>query len=86
MSRPAPPGDYRRLLADIKVRVRAGAKREEVAMLSENRFAISIVQKAEQNLANRRVMEIIAAHFGVPLKKVRIINGHHSPSKMLSVD
>ena len=70
----------------IKVRVHAAAKKEEVKILSENRFDISVTQKAVQNLANHRVIEIISAHFHVPIKKVRIINGHHSPSKMLSVD
>ena len=35
MSRPAPPGDYRRLLADIKVRVRAAQIRAHLAANSE---------------------------------------------------
>jgi uncharacterized protein YggU (UPF0235/DUF167 family) len=43
-------------------------------------------EKAERNLANKRVLEIIAEAFNVSVKKVRIINGHQSPSKILAVD
>ncbi len=70
----------------VKVRVRAGAKKEDIQLMSENRFAVSVRQKALQNLANRRVVELIAYHFSVPVKSVRIISGHKSPSKILSVE
>ena len=70
----------------IKVVVTAGAKREILRRLSDTKLAISVTEPAKQNLANRRVVALVATHFGVPVAKVRIISGHHSPSKMLSVD
>jgi len=70
----------------IKVRVQAGVKKETFHKKSEDHFEISVKQKAERNMANTRVLELIAGHFNMPQGKVRIINGHHSPSKMLSVD
>ncbi|MDO8518011.1 MAG: DUF167 domain-containing protein [bacterium] len=70
----------------VKARVRAGAKKEEVVVLPDNRFEILVKQKPIQNLANRRVVELVAAHFHIPVEKVRIISGHHSPSKILSVE
>ena len=69
----------------VKVRVRAGAKKEEISVLPDNRFEIAVKQKPIQNLANRRVVEIISAHFRTPTGNVRIISGHRSPSKILSV-
>ena len=36
-------------------------------------------------MANRKVVEILAKELGVPKEKIRIISGHHSPSKILSV-
>ena len=69
----------------IKVRVLAGAKKEEVQELSKNHFKISVREKPLQNLANRRVVELVARHFGVSPKTVRIVSGHHSPSKILSI-
>jgi len=70
----------------VKVVVVAGAKKESFEAVSENRFKISVRQPAQRSLANGRVRELIALHFNVPLERVRIINGHQSPSKLLSVD
>ncbi len=70
----------------IRVRVQAGAKKENVGVLSENNFKISVREKPLQNLANRRIIELIASYFKTSIKSVHIISGHHSPSKILSVD
>lgn len=70
----------------VKVKVVAGSKKEEIKKNKENSFLILVKEKAERNLANRRVCEIIAEHFKVSTKSVRIINGHQSPSKILSVN
>lgn len=69
----------------IHVRVRAGAKEESFKEVGPSRFAAVVRQPAKQNLANRRVCELAAAHFKIPAKAVRIINGHQSPSKLLSL-
>ncbi len=70
----------------VKVRVKAAARHEEVVEESRDHFFISVKEAAKQNKANTRVLELIALHFPLPVKKVRIINGHHSTSKLLSVD
>ena len=69
----------------IKARVKAGAKEEGIEEIREGEFRISVRQKAERNMANTRVRELIASHFRIATAKVRIINGHFSPNKMLSV-
>lgn len=69
----------------INVRVVAGAKTEKVETLSKDRLKVSVREPAKQNLANRRVTELVARHFKIPAAKVRFINGHHSPSKLFSV-
>lgn len=70
----------------IKVKVKAGAKNESVRKLSEDRFEIAVRENPEQNLANRRVIALIARQFQVTLHKVRLTSGHHRPSKILSID
>jgi uncharacterized protein YggU (UPF0235/DUF167 family) len=70
----------------VKVRARAGAKAESFRQESDTHFAIAVREKAERNEANSRVIALIAEHFRLPPGKVRIVNGHHSPSKLLSVD
>ncbi|MFA5778251.1 MAG: DUF167 family protein [Candidatus Paceibacterota bacterium] len=70
----------------IHVKVIAGAKKESLKQKSEDHFEISVKEKAERNMANTRVLEMIAEHFKIPLNKVRIVNGHHHPSKLLVID
>ena len=70
----------------IKVKVQAGAKKEILKQVSENRFEISVKEKAERNMANKRILEMLADFFKLSEGKVRIINGHQSPSKLLVID
>jgi uncharacterized protein YggU (UPF0235/DUF167 family) len=69
----------------VKVRVQAGARAEKFEAVSKDRFNISVKQEAKQNLANRRVCELVAAHYHLSPKQVRIVSGHTSPSKILSI-
>ncbi len=69
----------------IKVTVTPGAKREALRAVSETKLEISVKEPAERNLANTRVRELVAGHFKVRLGDVRIISGHRSHSKFLSI-
>ncbi|MFA5937089.1 MAG: DUF167 domain-containing protein [Candidatus Paceibacterota bacterium] len=63
-----------------------GAKKELFKKINEDHFEISVKEKPVQNLANNRIIELLAVHYAVPKGKVRIVNGHHSPTKLLVVD
>lgn len=68
----------------IKVFVTPGARKEKVEEKGDV-LAISVREPAERNLANDRVRAIVADRIGVPLGKVRILTGHRSRAKMISV-
>ncbi|MCR4333954.1 MAG: DUF167 family protein, partial [Patescibacteria group bacterium] len=68
----------------IKVFVIPGAKKEKVEKKGET-LAISVREPATQNLANTRVRELVAERFKAPVGKVRILTGHRSRAKMISV-
>lgn len=68
----------------VKVKVKAGANKEFIERVSDDHFDISVREKAENNHANIRVLEIMRIIF--PNKPVRIISGHHSPSKIISIE
>ena len=70
----------------IKVRVKTDAKKEKIAKKSEDHFDIDVRESAERNLANKRVLELVRDYFKVYNGKVRIVSGHHSPSKIISLD
>ncbi len=69
----------------IRVRVSADAKKEIFETNSGDSFLISVKEPAEGNRANTRVLEIVARHFEIEPKQIRIISGHHAPGKILSI-
>ncbi len=64
----------------------ARAGRESFREKSKDHFEVSVREEALRNMANKRVVELVALHFKVPVKKVRIVNGHRSLSKLLVVE
>jgi uncharacterized protein YggU (UPF0235/DUF167 family) len=70
----------------LKAKIKTRAKKEELKEISEDCFEISVKEKPEGNLANRRVIRLIAGHFGVSAGRVRIVNGHHHPHKLMIVE
>lgn len=71
----------------IRVKVSPSAKKEilKKSDKKDNEFLISVLEPAKNNLANERVCAIIRKYFGNPRGGVKIINGHHSPIKLLKV-
>jgi uncharacterized protein YggU (UPF0235/DUF167 family) len=70
----------------IHVKVTAGAGKESFKQKSVDHFEISVQEKAERNMANARVLELVAKHFKISKNKVRIVNGHRHPSKLLIIE
>lgn len=68
----------------VKVKITPDSKKENVTKVSDDHYEISVKQKAENNKANSRLLEIMHAEF--PNSIIRIISGHHSPSKIISID
>lgn len=69
----------------IKVTALTGQKKEFIQDLKNNRFLVSVKEKPEQNLANRKILQMVADYFKKPVSKIKIISGHQKPSKILSI-
>jgi uncharacterized protein YggU (UPF0235/DUF167 family) len=72
----------------LKVKVTALAKKERISKISVDTFLISVREKAAGGAANARVCSILSGMYVVEGKKprIRIVSGHTSPSKIISVD
>lgn len=69
----------------IHLRVTTSAKHEEFKKKSTDHFEVFVREPAERNLANARVLKLVALHLNIPQSHIRIINGHHSPTKLISI-
>ncbi|MFA6397684.1 MAG: DUF167 family protein [Candidatus Paceibacterota bacterium] len=69
----------------IKVKVLTGQKKEEFKEKNKDTFEIKVKEKAERNMANLRVLELVSLHLKINRKKIKIIKGQHTPSKILEI-
>ena len=69
----------------IHVKAYPKSKKENLELLKDGYFEICIKEPAEKNLANKRIVQMLKDYFPNN-KNVRIISGHHSLSKLVSVD
>ncbi len=68
----------------IKLRVITEAKEEKVEELSSDSLRVWVKEKAEQNRANKRVLELVKTYYKAT--RITLVNGHHSPSKIVSLE
>lgn len=69
----------------IKVRVAPDSRKESLECARAECF-VRVKEPARGGAANKRVREMLAAHFGVSTGDVRLVSGHHSPGKIFSID
>lgn len=70
----------------LRVHVSPGSRKESVIEEGEGVLQISVREPASGNAANTRVRELIALRLGCTPAQVRILTGHHSGSKMISIN
>jgi uncharacterized protein len=69
----------------IHIKIKTDSKEDKIVQKNETSFIVHVKEPAEDNRANRKMIEIVANKFGIIKSKVRIITGHHHPSKILEI-
>jgi len=69
----------------VKVKVTPGASKELINEIGENMLEVFVREPAQKNMANNRVRDLIAAHYGAPTSSARIETGHRSRNKIISI-
>ncbi len=67
----------------LKIKVFPDSKAERVEKNFDEEWKVWTKKPAERNLANERVLELVREEY--PNTQVRIVSGHHSPSKIVSI-
>lgn len=68
----------------VRVKVFPDSKKE-VVVKEDERLTLYVREPASKNLANRRVIFLIAKEFSVSENKVHILTGHKSQNKLLEI-
>ena len=67
----------------LKIKVFPDSRTERVEKVSEEEWKVWTKKPAERNLANERVLELVREEY--PNEAVRIVSGHQTPSKIVSI-
>jgi uncharacterized protein YggU (UPF0235/DUF167 family) len=69
----------------IKLRVHPDSKRDKVVKKAPDTYEIWTRAKPERGLANNAALRALALELGVDMKKILLIKGAKSPSKIVKV-
>lgn len=68
-----------------QVIVKAGARHASVEEMGEGTFRIAVKERPEAGQANEAVLRALGEHLGLPPSRLRIVLGHKSKRKLLTV-
>ncbi len=69
----------------IRVKVKAGARRDEIKLIGSDRLEISVKEKARQGLANSQVLSLVAEWYGCLVAEVHLVRGKTTPNKIFEI-
>jgi uncharacterized protein YggU (UPF0235/DUF167 family) len=69
----------------VRIKAAAHAKKESIEQIAPQTLRITVREPAENNRANKRILELLAEYYELPVKKFRIISGHTAPNKMIQI-
>jgi uncharacterized protein YggU (UPF0235/DUF167 family) len=69
----------------FKVKVKPNSKKEIFEKIDDETYRIAVKEKAENNLANRAVCNLLAERLDINRGDIQIITGHHSQNKIMFI-
>lgn len=69
----------------FKVKVRTQSRENLLVSTDTHCFEITVKAKPENGRANTAVLALLAHHLGVESKRLRIVKGASSPSKLVAL-
>ncbi|MFA5169227.1 MAG: DUF167 family protein [Candidatus Paceibacterota bacterium] len=69
----------------IKVKAFPCSKEDKVVKKKEDSFDVFVEAEAERNMANKRIIELLAGYFDLPQTKVKMIKGFKESSKIFDI-
>jgi uncharacterized protein (TIGR00251 family) len=72
--------------AEIRVRVRPGARREELVQTDDGSLVARVTAPAREGRANKALCRLVAKQLRLAPSKVAIVRGVHAREKLIRVD
>jgi uncharacterized protein (TIGR00251 family) len=73
-------------MGDFFLQVIPNASRNQVVSCAEGTLKLKVQAPPEEGRANRAVIELLAKHFGVSKRAIRLLSGERSREKRVSIE
>ncbi len=70
----------------LSVKVHPRSRKQEVTKLGETAYKVHVTSVPSKGEANEEVCRLIARFLDVPVSKVKIIRGHTSRNKLITIE
>lgn len=74
------------MIKHIKVKVFPDQNKEKIIKNADDSYDLYIREPAKEGMANRKVLNILNEQVIPKPKKIKIVSGHISPSKIIEVE
>jgi len=69
----------------IKVKANVSSKEDKVIKKSEDNFEVFVKVDAQRNMANKRIIELLAEYFNLPQYRIKMIKGFKESNKIFNI-
>lgn len=69
----------------ISVKVKPNARKNEVKVIGENTYQVSVSVPPVDGKANEKLIEVLAEYFHKPKREIEIRSGHSSKMKIVDI-
>jgi uncharacterized protein len=70
----------------IRVSVTPNAREARVVRVSEDYFEVRVDERPVGGRANKRLLEILAEHFNIPISRITILKGTKTRDKTIQIN
>ena len=69
----------------IKVKANVLSKEDKVIKKSEDSFEVFVKVDVQRNMANKRIIELLAEYFNLPQYRIKMIKGFKESNKIFNI-
>jgi len=69
----------------LNIKVYPRSRKQDIAQIDTDTYKLRVFAAPSKGGANKEVIKIIAAHFGLPVSFVQIVRGHTSRDKVVAI-
>ena len=69
----------------LNIKVHPRSRKQDISQIDRDTYKVRVLAPPSKGEANKEIIKIIAAHFGLPVSFVKIVRGFTSRDKVVAI-